>query len=658
MSRILFFDEEVSQSKKIKELLELEKHEVIMTRRISETRKILEGGDISLLVINIEKFREDEDFDQALLKKYHDNKAIPVIFIISDPESQFSPLRYEFEIEDVILKPYRVEEMVLRIINQLKKVRNVEIVGDELEKLSILYQVGNLPHDSMKLDIIAYRILEIISNTFNCESGAIFLKSEDDQISLYSKIGVVENEDLEKSMHFITKNTVNLKKMVIHESLPDEFFWHRIRPIKPESLQNAICIPLKVKDKVIGTIELYNATKSLLSEGDNLDLKFLQQVVAEAEKVINLLFQFLRVNKDLKFAIDELSILYEISNALSSTLNLEELLKLIVRNALNSFDAQVVSLMLLDKENEELSIHFAEGLNEDIIKDTKVRLGDGIAGRVAKTGQPLLLVDMMGIDTVDIDKNTKSAMSVPLKIKNEVIGVLNVSKTSQYRFTETDLKLLFNLASLAAQAIERASLYKDIKDSLDEIKSSYMSTVKALSKAIEAKDPYTKGHVDRVAKYGLAIAMELEPALLKNDMFRYALVLHDIGKIEIPDHILTKPGGLTNEERAIIRRHPEVGAQILSPVKFLKGAADMVKHHQERYDGKGYPKGLEKEEIPLAARIIAVADSFDAIISNRPYRQARTVLTAKEEIIKNAGTQFDPTVVSAFLSALDKKVIP
>lgn len=658
MSRILFFDEEVDQSKKIKELLELEKHEVIMTRKISETREILEGGDISLLVINIEEFREDEDFDRALLKKYHDNKAIPVIFIISDPESEFSPLKYEFEIEDIILKPYRVEEVVLRIINHLKKVRSIEIVGDELEKLSILYQIGNLPHDSMKLDTIACRVLEIITDTFHCKSGAIYLKSEGEKINLQRKIGVVEKKDLEKLMQFTTKNTVNLKEIVIYENLPDEFFWHRIRLSKPETLQNAICIPLKVKDKVIGTIELYNVEKSLISGGNDHDLKFLQQVVMETEKVINLLFQFLRANKDLQFAIDELSILYEISNALSSTLNLKELLKLIVRNALNSFEAQVVSLMLLDKENQELSIHFAEGLSEDIIRDTKVKLGDGIAGRVAKTGQPLLLVDMMGIDTVDMEKNAKSAMSVPMRIKNEIIGVLNVSKTSQYRFTETDLKLFFNLASLAAQAIEKASLYKDIKDSLDEIKSSYMSTVKALSKAIEAKDPYTKGHVDRVAKYGLAIAMELDPSLLKDDMFRYALVLHDIGKIEIPDHILTKPGILTDEEQAIMRRHPEVGAQILSPVKFLKGAADMVRYHQERYDGKGYPKGLEKEDIPLAARIIAVADSFDAIISNRPYRKARPISLARGEIIKNAGSQFDPAVVSAFLSALDKKVIP
>jgi len=658
MSRILFFDEEVDQSKKIKELLELEKHEVIMTRKISRTREILEGGDISLLVINIEKFREDEDFDRELLKKYHDNKSIPVIFILSDPESEFSPLKYEFEIEDVILKPYRVEEVVLRIINQLKKVKSVEIVGDELEKLSILYQIGNLPHETMKLDILAHKILEIITDTFHCESGAIYLRSEGEQINLECKEGPVEKKDLEELMQFTTKSAVNRREMVVYENLPNEFFWHRIRLIKPEALQNAICIPLKVKDKVIGTIELYNATGALISGGNDHDLLFLQQVVVEAEKVINLSFQFLRVNKDLQFAIDELSILYEISNALSSTLNLEELLRLIVRNALNSFDAQVVSLMLLDKEKKELSIRFAEGLNEEIIKGTKVRLGDGIAGRVAKTGQPLLLVDMMGIDTVDMDKNTKSAMSVPLKIKNEVIGVLNVSKTAQYRFTETDLKLLFNLASLAAQAIERASLYKDIKDSLDEIKSSYMSTVKALSRAIEAKDPYTKGHVDRVAKYGLAIAMELDPSLLKDDMFRYALVLHDIGKIEIPDHILTKPGALTDEEQAIMRRHPEVGAQILSPVKFLKGAADMVRHHQERYDGKGYPKGLQKDEIPLAARIIAVADSFDAIISDRPYRKARTVMIAREEIIRNAGTQFDPAVVSAFLSALDKKVIP
>jgi len=659
MKRILLFDKELSQLNEIKKMLERENFEVITSSSPSETEIILRNGDFSLMVINIEALFEDENFDRELIRKYHEDTKTPVIFILSDLESDFSPLKYEFEVEDVILKPYREEELLVRVINQLNRVKNGSFESIKLERLNILLKIGNLPHQSMNIDEISTEILNIISNAFKCESAAIFLKDDEEQPHLVGFLGLVEESDLLKLTQFSTKKVVETGQELAFPDLTREIFWHRLKLSKPEYLKNAVCIPVVANEMVVGSIELFNVPGNLFSKSNGDNFEFLHQVVNEAAKVISLSKQFVQVNRDLEFAIDELSILYEISDALSSTLNLEELLRLIVRNALRSFNAKVVSLMMLNRETQELSIRFAEGLSRDIIKNTRLKMGEGIAGRVAKTGQPLLLVDVMGIDSIDVvDKSIKSALSVPLKMRDEVVGVLNVSKTSKYQFTETDLKLLFNLASLAAQAIEKAALYQDIKDSLDEIKSSYMSTVKALSRAIEAKDPYTRGHVDRVAKYGLAIALELDSELLKDDMFRYALVLHDIGKIEIPDQILTKPGVLTEEEMAIMKRHPEVGAQILSPVKFLKEAAEMVRYHQERYDGKGYPKGLKGEEIPMAARVIAVADSFDAIISERPYRRASTIKGARNEILKNAGSQFDPGVVSAFISALDKQVIP
>ena len=658
MKHILLFDENIEQHDEIKRMFQAENLSVVMPETANEAAKILKEGDISVIVIDAELYSVDSNNNIELLKKYHNDTSTPVIFILSNLHSRFSPLNYDMEVSDVILKPYSPQELFLRILNQLRKVKNGGFSPVQLDRMNVLFRIDRLPHKTMKLSEIARETLEIIKETFGCESAAVFLKGEEEEHHLISLVGEADKEDVLNLTKYTLKEISEDQNIKFFKDLTQELFWHRSRWKKPDKLHNSICIPLKNSNGILGSLELYNNPEILMSGKNKEDINFLYQVRDEIENVFNLSHNFHQVNKDLEFAVDELSILYEISDALSSTLNLDELLRLIVRNALKSFDAKVVSLMMVDKPTQELTIKFAEGLNKDIIKNARLKIGDGIAGRVAKTGQPLLLVDMLGIDTVDVEKGIKSALSVPLKIRDEVIGVLNVSKTSQYRFSETDLKLLFNLASLAAQAIEKASLYQDIKDSLDEIKSSYMSTVKALSRAIEAKDPYTRGHVDRVAKYGLAIAMELDPSLLKQDMFRYALVLHDIGKIEIPDQILTKPGYLTEEEMAIMKRHPEVGAQILSPVKFLKEAAEMVRFHQERYDGKGYPRGLKGEEIPLAARIISVADSFDAIISDRPYRKANTVKFARDEILKNAGSQFDPAVVSAFISALDKKVIP
>ncbi|WDP90529.1 MAG: HD-GYP domain-containing protein [Desulfobacter sp.] len=178
----------------------------------------------------------------------------------------------------------------------------------------------------------------------------------------------------------------------------------------------------------------------------------------------------------------------------------------------------------------------------------------------------------------------------------------------------------------------------------------------SLGNAIDAKDPFTRLHSEEVAEvaHAIALAMGLDPA--DADLIHVAGHLHDIGKIGVPDHILQKKGPLTDGEWAFIRRHPDMGADILRPVEALSqsGIVDMVRHHHERFDGAGYPAGLKGKEIPLGARIISLADSLSAILQNRPYRPARVFDEAVEEIINCSGTQFDPRVVTAFLRVQDK----
>jgi HD-GYP domain-containing protein (c-di-GMP phosphodiesterase class II) len=657
MKKILLFDADTEKSKKLKKHLEDYKFDVEMKQNTEDVIEALKRKDANFLVLDIEKLAEDNRFDSEFLKAYHDDKTLPVFFMVSNPRSKFSPVNYHNTIDGIILKPYREEEVALRVFNRDKNIHNVLFFTGEMDKLNILLKIGSLPYKSVDLEHVSKNILKIVSEIFRNKSAALFLR-EEKNIRLVASHGPAADEDIEKFIPVTVKVTTEQKNILFFENPGKDLFLERSSWSTPEHLQNAISIPLIYEDNVMGVLELYNSPSLLFSNSCDDEIEFLKQLAGESANVLNLSTQFSRVYSELKFAADELSILYEISDALSSTLNLDELLKLIVRKAVKSFDAQVVSLMMIDKKSGELFIRHAEGMDEEIIRNTRVKPGEGVAGRVAMSGQPLLLVDVVGIEAKDLNKNVKSALSVPMKIKDNIIGVLNVSKNSRYHFNESDLKILFNLASLASQAIEKSELYQDIKITLEEIKSSYMNTVKALSKAIEAKDPYTQGHVDRVAKYGMAIALELDQDLLKDDMFRYALVLHDIGKIQIPDAILAKKDRLTREEMEIIRRHPETGAQILEPVKFLQKAAEMVKYHQEHWNGKGYPNGLKGEEIPLPARIIAVADAFDAITTERPYRRAQSPDYAKHEILKASGSQFDPKVVQAFVAALDKKVIP
>jgi HD-GYP domain-containing protein (c-di-GMP phosphodiesterase class II) len=262
----------------------------------------------------------------------------------------------------------------------------------------------------------------------------------------------------------------------------------------------------------------------------------------------------------------------------------------------------------------------------------------------------------------------KANVCVPCYFKRELLGVMILGyKINGQRFRRDELGFFVTLANDAAMAISNAQLIESLQTRIDEIKELYnrehrifIHTAIALAAAIDARDPYTHGHTARVTNYCLAIAKELEgvPEEGNYKNFRETLhlsaLLHDVGKIGIPDHILNKTEMLTPEEYETVKKHPEIGALILNPIKELSEIAREVRHHQETYDGCGYPDGLKEDEIPFVARIIAAADAFDAITTDRPYRKKKTPEEAIRELKKHSGTQFDPVVVSALILAYEK----
>jgi HD-GYP domain-containing protein (c-di-GMP phosphodiesterase class II) len=215
-------------------------------------------------------------------------------------------------------------------------------------------------------------------------------------------------------------------------------------------------------------------------------------------------------------------------------------------------------------------------------------------------------------------------------------------------------------AQLVVFARELGSLYqaerartRELDEAMQGIKEMYVATMTSLAEVVEAKDSTTRGHLDRTHRVGLALAERVDPELAARPEVGYGFFLHDIGKVGVPEAVLCKPGPLDDDEWAVMREHPAIGAQIVSPIRFLAGAVEIVRTHHERWDGLGYPSGLRGEEIPLAARIFAIADSFDAMTSDRPYRPAMPLERALDEIRAGAGTQFDPAVADAFLDLVD-----
>ncbi len=280
-----------------------------------------------------------------------------------------------------------------------------------------------------------------------------------------------------------------------------------------------------------------------------------------------------------------------------------------------------------------------------------VKVGDGISGYVAKEGKPLLVVDIEKDPrfhvTNDSQYTTTSLVAAPLFIKGKVIGILNINnKLSGEPFNHDDLDLLTTVAGQAAIAVENSNLYRDIR-------SSYFDTVRALVNALEAKDKYSKGHSERVTLLAMMMAEEMGLPDDRKQALQHAGVLHDIGKIGISMNILNKNGKLTGEEFDAIKDHPMIGEKILDPITFLKDVKTIVGEHHERFDGRGYPHQKKGSELSLEARILAVADTFDALTSDRPYRKALPFDDAVAEIARCSSSQFDPEIVDIFMKTIN-----
>jgi putative nucleotidyltransferase with HDIG domain len=347
----------------------------------------------------------------------------------------------------------------------------------------------------------------------------------------------------------------------------------------------------------------------------------------------------------------ELLLVLEVSCALTSELNLEHLVDLVVDSLTRHFKAEEASLMLLEPDSGILSIKAARGLSLEIIEETRVKLGEDIAGWVAKHGEAVLLAKGQRdprFSKVMKRDNIVSAISVPLKFKDKIVGVLNLNNIGRKDvFNEEDVAFLSILADITAVAVENAQLY-------ERARQHYRSTIASLSAAIDAKDPHTRGHSENVTKYALAIAQELGMSEIEKEVLETAALLHDIGKIGIPESTLTKQDELSAQEYELIKTHPLTGIQIIKPIEMFTPVTSIISSHHERYDGNGYARGLQGEDIPLGARILAVADAFEAMTAERPYRSALSFEKAVAELKKGAGTQFDPKVVNTFLKVLKK----
>jgi putative nucleotidyltransferase with HDIG domain len=389
-------------------------------------------------------------------------------------------------------------------------------------------------------------------------------------------------------------------------------------------------------------------------EGLNVSLEERIEEVEEANyKIADLAGELEDKNTNLEKAVTRLSTLYKVGLAINSTMELDTLFRLIVDTTTATLNAQIAYIILYDRERESLKVTTMTGHTPLPPGGTHIPMKpSSVSTWVVNNCKPLLITDIN--DTPQFDRfsaigyERKTLICAPLITKDEIIGTITVvNKNDNTTYSNEELELLTTIAAQASIAIKNAKLY-------DDQQKTYLNTIHALVSAIEASDSYTRGHSERVTRYSLALARKLGLPQERMKIIERAAILHDIGKIGIDITLLHKQGKLSPEDIFDLQQHPVIGMKILEPIEFLHDVRLCIGQHHERFDGKGYPNSIAADQLLIESRILAIADSFDAMTSNRPYRRALPLTVAIKELADNAGTQFDPHMVPLFVELLEE----
>jgi PAS domain S-box-containing protein len=353
--------------------------------------------------------------------------------------------------------------------------------------------------------------------------------------------------------------------------------------------------------------------------------------------------------------VQRLNALRSIDLAISASVDLSITLNVLLTQVTIQLGVDAADILLLNSHLQMLEFAAKQGFHTSALEQTRLRLGDGYAG-LAALDRRLISVPDLGTAQADLAKYLERAgerfvsyYAVPLVARGEVRGVMEVFHRTPLAPDREWLDFLETVANQAAIAIEDLSLFEALQRSNTELAVAYDSTLEGWSRALDLRDHETEGHTQRVAEITVRLAQAMGLSQEEITHIRRGALLHDIGKMGIPDSVLLKPSPLTDEEWEIMRKHPTYAYELLSPIAFLRPALDIPYCHHEKWDGTGYPRGLKREQIPAAARIFSVVDVWDALRSDRPYRGAWSEDRVHEYIRDQAGKHFDPQVCKTFL---------
>ncbi len=419
-----------------------------------------------------------------------------------------------------------------------------------------------------------------------------------------------------------------------------------------------LAVPMIVRNQVLGTI--FVARPNTLPPFTEKGINLIKDMVANAALSVShmrLYDETLDTAISLANRIDTILTLDEINKAISSSLSREKICETAIQGIERIIPCAMV--VIIQEAKSEFAITASHWKEESAVPGLQAgaRLslyhsaaGDALNKRKTVSIENLGTLQKPGqLDRILSEAGIATLLAVPLVSRDTVKGVLLLGDRQPGGFAREETFVIEKIASQISVALENAKLYEDMKN-------LFISTVSSLANAIDAKSPWTKGHSERVMNIAAEIAQEMELSELFVEQIKIAGLLHDIGKIGILEALLEKPDKISDEQFPPMLLHPEKGVAILSPIEQLQDVLPAIRHHHEQYNGTGYPDGLKGEEIPLQARIVAVADAFDAMVSDRPYKKGFSVNKALKVLEKGAGSQFDPVVVECFLNRVAGKL--
>ncbi len=542
--------------------------------------------------------------------------------------------------------------LVLRDITERKATE--QAIQRQLKELAALHRIAEIGTQEIDEDKIIEVATQVIGDILDPDFyGVMTLDEEKGQLTIHPSFQNVPPNYKDATFPSGEGITSQVARIGEAQYFPDVRKAPHYLEIIPET-RSELCVPIKSKDEILGVI---NIESKEIDAYDQNDRRLLSTLAGQLGTSMERARLFNTVNQQ----VNRLQSLRKIDRAISSSFDLHVSLNIILDQITNHLDVDAACVLLMDYYTQSFQFVEGKGFQSHSFQESYLRLGIGLAGEVALGNSPLFIPNL----NEEIDKLERSSLiddehfvfyyGIPLASKGKPQGVLELFHRSPKPITTSWKNFAETLSRQAAIAIDNALLFTELQQTNLEISQAYDSTLEGWAKALELRDHETEGHSQRVSDLTIQLAKNLDIPERKLSHIRRGALLHDIGKMAIPDDILLKEGPLSDQEWEIIKKHPLYAKEMLEPIHYLKKALDIPLFHHERWDGSGYPKGLKSEHIPLPARIFAVVDVWDALTSDRPYRKAWSKEKALEHIKEQSGKHFDPEVVKVFLELINNE---